>query len=98
MTRAQVVADILGAEADESTALCFRAEVPLPSLQGVGVIDVVVSLRRRNPTLGAFGEAVVAAKLPDSASRSTRTFRASGHEELWRVGTISIPVPWMSTF
>lgn len=80
----QVVAEVVGAEADKTAVLCFRAEVLLPSVHSARCIDVSVSLRRgrrrdqRADSNLYGGETGIAAMLA---------------EEVWFVGSGSVPVP-----
>ncbi|CAM9623507.1 unnamed protein product [Ectocarpus sp. 4 AP-2014] len=101
----EVVAEMFGAPADSSTALCFRAQVHLPAFSppsmpvarnrggsagGGGVMEVAVCLRSR-------GKQQHDERANDTGfvalGSSSRGVGGNGEKEVWTVGKVAVPLP-----
>ncbi|CAM9831622.1 unnamed protein product [Ectocarpus sp. 12 AP-2014] len=101
----EVVAELFGAPADSSTALCFRAQVHLPAFSppslpaarnggggagGGGVMEVAVCLRSR-------GKQRHDERANDTGfvalGSSSRGGDGNGEKEVWTVGKVAVPLP-----
>lgn len=78
---------MVDAEVDAKTALCFKAEVPMPSFSTSHRIDVSVSLRHGRRRLNGSSEAIIFGG--DSGVGEAALLA----EEVWTVGSASIALP-----